>query len=99
MNNEQIEYLSNHYGIKLNNEMETLLSMYWIPTMHKNAVESKFIIALPKCTLKPLSEDMTAIFNLFSKKIEKYYSKNRIWPRVKIFWFIQNNKPVIDSTN
>ena len=49
--------------------------MYWIPNMHKNPVGSKVIIASPKCTLKLLLMDITAIFKLFYKRIEKFYSK------------------------
>ena len=48
--------------------------------MHKNQLELRFIIASPKCTLEPLSEDITAIFYLFYKK--NFYSKNRIWSGV-----------------
>ena len=73
--------------------------MYWIPNMHKNPVGSKVIIASPKCTLKLLLMDITAIFKLFYKKIEKFYSKkyNLVWG--KRFWPIQNNKPFIDLIN
>ena len=78
-------YLSNHYGIKLNSKIEGLPLMYCIPNMHKNPVRSRFIIASPKCTLKPLSKNITALFKVFYKKIEKHNSKNRIlvWGR---FW-------------
>ena len=47
--------------------------------MYKNPVGSRFIITSAKYTLKPLSKDITAIFKLLYKKIEKYYSKNRTW--------------------
>ena len=63
--NEHKEYFCNHYSIKLSRKMETLPLMYWIPKMHKNPVESIFIIASPKCTLNPFSMDIIAIFNLF----------------------------------
>ena len=71
--------------------MEALPLMYWIIKIYctgfyKNPVRSRFIIASPKYTLKPLSK-------------EKYYSKNRIWSGVEISWIVQNNKPVIDSIN
>ena len=59
--------------------METLVLMYWIPKMYKNPIGSRFIITSAKCTLKPLSKDITAIFKLLYKKIEKCYSKNRTW--------------------
>ena len=39
MENDMInEYLSNHYGIKLNIKMKKLPLMYMIPTWHKNPV-------------------------------------------------------------
>ena len=65
MIDEYREYWSNHYGIKLNSKMETLSLMCWIPKMDKNPVGSRFIIASPKCALKPLSKDITAILKLF----------------------------------
>ena len=52
--NEYKEYLSTHYGIKLNSKIETLRLMYWIPNMHKYSVGSLSIIASPKCALKTL---------------------------------------------
>ena len=55
--NEHKEYLSNHYGVKLNSKMETLPLIYWIPKMHANPFELRFIIASP--------EDTTAIFKQF----------------------------------
>lgn len=97
--NEHRKYLSNHYGIEINSKMEILPLMYWIPKMYKNPVGSRFIIASPKCTLKPLSKNITATFKLFQKKIEKYYSKNRIWSGVKRFGAVKNNVPFIDSVN
>ena len=61
--NEYKEYLSNQNGITFNIKVETLPLMHW-----KNPVVLRFIIALAKCTLKPISKDVTAIFNLFNKK-------------------------------
>ena len=65
---EQKEYLSNHHCIKLKSKTEALTLMYCIPNMHKNPVRSRFIIALPKCTVKPLSKDVKAISKHFYRK-------------------------------
>ena len=67
MINEHKEYSPNHYGNKRNSKMNTLPLMYWIPKMHTNPVGSRFIIASPKCTLKPLSKDITATFKLLAE--------------------------------
>ena len=53
INNERTEYFCNHYGIKFNRKMKTLPLIEWICKMHKNPVKSRFVIASPKCRLKP----------------------------------------------
>ena len=57
--NEHKEYSPNHYGNKRKSKIKTLPLMYWIPKMHTNPAGSRFIIASPKCILKPLSKDIT----------------------------------------
>ena len=85
--------------IELKQNMENLPLMYWIPKMHKNPVGFRFIIASPQCTLKHLAKDLTAIFRLFYKKIERYHQKGKVWSGVNKFWIIQNTKPIIHSIN
>ena len=85
--------------IELKQNMENLPLMYWIPKMHKNPVGFRFIIASPRCTLKHLAKDLTAIFRLFYKKIERYHQKGKVWSGVNKFWIIQNTKPIIHSIN
>ena len=64
--------------------------------MHKTPVGECFIIASPKCSLKPLLKDITSILKLFQKQIESFHDKNRVWVGVSNFWIIQNNKPDVD---
>ena len=47
--------------------------------MHKSPVGERFIIASPKCYLKPLLKDATSILKLFQKQIQAYNDKERIW--------------------
>lgn len=56
------EYSSYQNGVKLNSKTELFLRC-------KKSSCIKIYLALPKCTLKALSKDITAIFNLFYKKI------------------------------
>ena len=65
--------------------------------MHKNPVGFRFIIASPKCTLKPLTKDITALFKLFYSKVERYHLKGKVWSGIKKFWVILNNRPVINT--
>ena len=87
------------YKPLLKEDMNCLPSMYWIPKMHKTPVGERFIIASPKCSLKPLLKDITSILKLFQKQIESFHDKNRVWVGVSNFWIIQNNKPVVDRIN
>ena len=84
------------YGHQMKEGMNCLPSIYWIPKMHKNPIGERFIIASPKCSLKPLLKDATSILKLFQKQIQSYHDKERIWKGVSNFWVIQNNHPVID---
>ena len=67
-------YLSKH-KINLANNMQDLPVMYWIPKMHKNPINFRFIIAYPVCSFKPLSKDKRSIFKLFYEKVEIYHKK------------------------
>ena len=84
------------YDLPLKEDMNCLPTIYWIPKMHKTPVGERFIIASPKCSLKPLLKDITSILKLFQKQIESFHDKNRVWVGVSNFWIIQNNKPVVD---
>ena len=85
--------------IELSKNMENLPLIYWIPKMHKNPVGFRFIIASPQSSMKKLAKDLTAIFRLFYKKIEKYHQKGKVWSGINKFWIIQNTKPIIQSIN
>ena len=87
------------FKIELKHNMESLPSMYWIPKMHKTPIGFRFIIASPQCSLKKLAKDLTSIFRLFYKKIERYHQKGKTWSGINKFWVIQNSKPIIQSVN
>ena len=68
--------------------------------MHKNPIRFRFIIAAPKCSIKPLSKAVTSFYlRLFYNQIEHYNLKGYFYSSIKTFWVIQNNQPVIDSLN
>ena len=83
-------------GHQMKEGMDCLPNMYWTPKMHKSPVGERFIIASPKCSLKPLLKDATSILKLFQKQIQSYHDQERIWKGVSNFWVILNNQPVID---
>ena len=71
-------YLSKH-KINLANNMQDLPVMYWILKMHKNPISFHFIIASPIYSIKPLLKDLTSVFKLFYEKVERYYTKRKVW--------------------
>ena len=91
-------YLSKH-KTNLPNNMQDSPVMYWIPKMHKNPVSFCFIIPSPVSNIKALSKDITSVCNLIYETVERYCTKGKVWSRIKTFWTIQNNYPVISSIN
>ena len=102
VNDSSIDIVNRHrttlsqYDNQMKEGMDCLSSIYWIPKRHKNPIGERFIIASPKCSLKPLLKDATSILKLFKKQIQAYHDKERLWKDVRNFWFIQNNQPVIN---
>ena len=77
--------------------MQDLPVMHWIPKKQKTSISFGFIIAFPVFSIKPLSKEITSIFKLFYEKVEKYYTKGKVWSGIKTFWTIQKSYPVISS--
>ena len=69
----------NDWDLELEEEMQCLPNLYWIPKMHKTPVGERFINASPKCSTKPLLKDATNILSLCQHNIENFHNKNRIW--------------------
>ena len=56
-------------------ENHRLPNMYWVPKMHKNPIKTRFIIASPKSSIKPLARTITSVFRLFFRQIQTYNDK------------------------
>ena len=93
----QKKTLKKKFNLEVNSVNECLPQIYWLPKMHKNPAKFRFIIAAPKCAIKPLSKSITAIFKLFYSQIETYNKKSHFYSGIKTFWVVQNNEPVINS--
>ena len=70
-----------------------------MPKMHKNPIKAKFIVASPKCSIKPLAKAITSAFRIFYKQIQSYHYKSRFFTGVNSFWVVQSNKPVFEAIN
>ena len=95
--NNQKKILKNKFNLDVSAENECLPHIYWLPKMHKKPCKFRFIIAAPKCSIKPLNKAITAIFKLFFHQIEKYNQKSHFYSGVKSFWVVENNEAVLNS--
>ena len=73
--------------------------MYWMPKMHKNPIEARFIIVSPKSSIESLARTIMSVFHLFFRQIRTYNDKCNFFTGVNTFWVVQNNKPVIGAMN
>ena len=92
-----VKDLRKKFGIEVSEENRCLPHIYWLPKMHKTPLKFRFIIAAPKCSIKPLSKAITSVFRLFYNLIENFNSKDLYYSSVKSFWVIQNNQKVLES--
>ena len=65
--------------------------------MHKTPTKFRFIIAAPKCSIKPLNKAITAIFKLMYHQIERYNEKTKYYSGIKSIWVVKSNETVVKS--
>ena len=82
------EVLDNHKSVLTSFRIETsddeldLPYIYWIPKMHKNVYNHRFIAGSSKCSTKPLSILLTKLLTHIKQGLQKYcetaYSRSEI---------------------
>ena len=98
--NKHLRDLSNKFGYNdIHEDNHRLPTMYWLPKMHKNPIKARFIVAAPKCSIKPLSKAITSIFKLLITQTESYNKKLQFFSGVNTFWVISNNQPITNAIN
>ena len=71
--------------------------MHWLPKKYKIPSKARFIVAVPQCSIKPLSKHITSALKMFYHEIEHYNKKATFSSGVNTFWCIQNNRPVKEA--
>jgi hypothetical protein len=72
------EILDNHrsvlcsFGISTNDEELDLLSLYWIPKLHKCPFKKLYIAGSAKCSTKPLFKLLTCILSAVKTGLQSY---------------------------
>ena len=102
-NQEEIiqDNLEYNTRLKLSNgsKDKSLPIMYWIPKLHKNPVDSRFIIVSKNCSTKPLSKTVSNVFILIYSQIENFHPKSKFLSNFNKFWVLQNIGPVTENIN
>ena len=89
--------LCEKYGITLEERLQTLPFMYWLPKMHYNPPRARFIIASSSCSTKPLSKITSAIFKRIFDSVCSFHKKSYFYKNYNRFWVIENSSPIIDK--
>ena len=101
INRNQIEIISDNlelcekFGLGTTDADKCLPIMYWIPKMHKNPVDARFIIASAKCSTKPLSKAVTKVFKLLFNQTKNFHAKSKFYSNYNKFWVVENSGAVI----
>ena len=66
---DNTSFLKNKYKIEVSEINKKLSNVYWTPKLDKNPTNSTFIIALPKCSVKPFSKVVAVALKLIYKQI------------------------------
>ena len=83
--------------IKIDNNMNKLPDLYWIPKMHKKIPKERYIAASNKCTTKLLSTIITQCLKLVTNQHRRWCSTIERTTGVNRMWIIDNSTKVLDA--
>ena len=97
--NNIIFICKSYYRQIINEELHlcNLPSFYWMPKLHKNPYNYRFIAASHKCTTKPLSRFLNSALRLILKHFREYCLGIYRNTGVNAFWIVENSLEVLDS--
>ena len=89
--------LCEKYGHSLEDRMQTLPFMYWLPKMHYSPPRCRFIVASSSCSTKPLSKVASSIYKHIFNQVRNFHRKSTFYKNYNRFWVIENSAPVIEK--
>ena len=89
--------LCEKFGLSLEERLNTLPFMYWLPKMHYNPSRARFIIASSSCSTKPLSKITSSIFKHIFNQVRSFHRKSYFYKNYNRFWVIENSNPIIEK--
>ena len=63
-------FLKNKFNYKVSEIGKKFLNICWTPKLRKNLTRARFIIAAPKCSVKPLLKVVTVVLKLKYEQTE-----------------------------
>ena len=89
--------LCEKFDLSLEDRMQSLPFMYWLPKMHYSPPRCRFIVASSSCSTKPLSRLASSIYKHISNQVRNFHRKSTFYRNYNRFWVIENSSPVIDK--
>ena len=93
---DNIKSVLTSFGIQANSEALDLPYIYWIPKMHKNQYNHRFIADPSKCSTKPLSIQLTKLLTHVKQGLKKYCETAYSRSGVNQMWILKNSKELLD---
>ena len=84
-------------GLKLSEEDQDLLYLYWTPKLHKTPFKHCFIVVSSKCTTKELSCLLTKILITIKDKLSRYCHTKMSHNGVNNMWILKNSSSLLSS--
>ena len=91
------QILCEKFGLSLEDRMQTLPFMYWLPKMHYSPPRCRFIVASSSCSTKPLSKLASTIYKHIFNQVRSFHSKSTFYKNYNRFWVIENSFPVVEK--
>ena len=85
------------FGLSLDDRMNSLPFMYWLPKMHYSPPRCRFIVASSSCSTKPLSKTASTIYKHIFTQVQNFHRKSTFYKNYNRFWVIENSFPIIEK--
>ena len=85
------------FGLSLDDQMNSLPFMYWLPKMHYSPPRCRFIVASSLCSTKPLSKTASTIYKHIFTQVQNFHRKSTFYKNYNRFWVIENSFPIIEK--
>ena len=66
-------HITTKFAVGISENQETLLTLYWLPKLHKRPYKSRFIANSSSCTTAELSKLLSSCFTDVKNHLIKYY--------------------------